>query len=53
MPFERRNALRHNYRDDVVFYLLTWAQLLESELLSTIQLPAELVNSAVLAVAQE
>ncbi|UOQ71156.1 hypothetical protein [Hymenobacter cellulosilyticus] len=44
MPFERRNALRHNYRDDVVYYLQTWAQLLETQLLGTIQLPAELVG---------
>jgi hypothetical protein len=44
MPFERRNTLRHNYRDDVVLYLQTWAQLLETQLLGTIQLPTELVS---------
>ena len=39
IPFERRNALRHNQRDDVVLYLRTWANLLEQELLSHIKLP--------------
>ncbi|SNC61853.1 hypothetical protein SAMN06265337_0552 [Hymenobacter gelipurpurascens] len=37
--FERRNALRHNQRDDVVLYLRTWANLLEGRLLADIQLP--------------
>lgn len=40
IPFERRNALEHNRRDDVVLYLKTWADLLESELLASIELPA-------------
>ncbi|TGE16387.1 hypothetical protein [Hymenobacter elongatus] len=44
LPFERRNALRHNQRDDVVLYLRTWAQLLENELLNDIQLPADLAR---------
>jgi len=35
IPFERRNALRHNQRDDVVLYLSTWADLLEQRLLAT------------------
>ncbi|QDA61790.1 hypothetical protein [Hymenobacter jejuensis] len=39
IPFERRNALRHNQRDDVVLYLRTWADLLENQLLAGIQLP--------------
>ncbi|GAB2965758.1 hypothetical protein GCM10027048_39650 [Hymenobacter coalescens] len=39
IPFERRQALRHNHRDDVVLYLRTWAQLLEDELLASIRLP--------------
>jgi hypothetical protein len=39
IPFERRDALRHNQRDDVVLYLRTWAALLEDELLGTITLP--------------
>lgn len=39
IPFERRNAMRHNQRDDVVLYLQTWATLLENELLASIQLP--------------
>ncbi|OUJ71788.1 hypothetical protein [Hymenobacter crusticola] len=39
IPFERRNTLRHNQRDDVVLYLRTWADLLEATLLAGIQLP--------------
>ena len=39
IPFERRNALRHNQRDDVVLYLRTWADLLEIDLLAGITLP--------------
>ena len=40
IPFERRNALRHNQRDDVVLYLRAWADLLEQDLLSHITLPS-------------
>jgi hypothetical protein len=43
IPFERRDALRHNQRDDVVLYLRTWADLLEQRLLDGIALP-ELVE---------
>lgn len=32
IPFEQRQTLRHNRRDDVVLYLLTWADLLEYQL---------------------
>ncbi len=39
IPFERRDQLRHNQRDDVVLYLRTWADLLEQPLLAGIQLP--------------
>lgn len=39
IPFERRNALRHNQRDDVVLYLRTWAALLEAELIDRLPLP--------------
>lgn len=39
IPFERRNTLRHNQRDDVVLYLRTWADLLENSLLAGISLP--------------
>jgi hypothetical protein len=39
IPFERRDAMRHNQRDDVVLYLRTWADLLEQELLAGIELP--------------
>ena len=46
IPFERRNALRHNQRDDVVLYLRTWADLLEAELLANIELPNLLAISA-------
>ncbi len=40
IPFERRDALRHNQRDDVVLYLQTWADLLERDLLAGIRLPS-------------
>jgi hypothetical protein len=40
IPFERRNALRHNQRDDVVLYLRAWADLLERQLVATLTLPA-------------
>lgn len=50
IPFARRDALRHNQRDDVVLYLRTWADLLEQELLAGITLPSLLpVPSTVLA----
>ena len=49
IPFERRNALRHNQRDDVVLYLRTWADLLENQLLDDIQLPHLLPAPVVLA----
>jgi hypothetical protein len=39
IPFERRNQLEFNRRDDVVLYLKTWADLLEAELLASIELP--------------
>jgi hypothetical protein len=35
---ERRNNLRHNFRDDVVIYLQEWANLLEEAYIETIQL---------------
>jgi hypothetical protein len=40
IPLERRQTLRHNYRDDVVLYLRTWARQLEDQLLATLPLPA-------------
>ncbi|MCB2410877.1 hypothetical protein [Hymenobacter lucidus] len=52
IPFERRNAMRHNQRDDVVLYLQIWAQLLEAQLLSTIQLPLEITFPAELVAAR-
>ncbi|MDB5267100.1 MAG: hypothetical protein JWP58_140 [Hymenobacter sp.] len=39
IPFERRDSLRHNQRDDVVLYMRTWADLLERDLLAGISLP--------------
>ena len=39
IPFERRDRLRHNQRDDVVLYMRTWADLLENQLLAGITLP--------------
>lgn len=41
IPFERRNALRHNQRDDVVLYLRTWADLLEERLLAPVALASK------------
>lgn len=38
IPGGRREALRHNYRDDVVLYLRTWARLLEDELVAGLPL---------------
>ncbi|MEM7551037.1 MAG: hypothetical protein AAF363_15235 [Bacteroidota bacterium] len=37
MPLEERN-LKHNHRDDVVKYMLCWADLLEEQLLSKISI---------------
>jgi hypothetical protein len=45
--FERRNALRHNQRDDVVLYLRTWADLLEERLFEGLSL-SELAESPLL-----
>lgn len=39
IPPERRNPMRHNTRADVVSYLTEWANLLEEELLATVELP--------------
>ena len=39
IPSERRQTLRHNYRDDVVLYLRTWAQLLEQQLVANLPVP--------------
>lgn len=40
IPFERRNAMRHNQRDDVVLYLRTWADVLEQQLVNSLSMPA-------------
>ncbi|GAB3833628.1 hypothetical protein [Hymenobacter jeollabukensis] len=47
IPAARREALRHNQRDDVVLYLRTWAQLLEAQWLAGIELPRLQLASAV------
>jgi hypothetical protein len=39
LPVEKR-YLKHNIKADVVLYLRTWAKLMETELLNTIELPA-------------
>jgi hypothetical protein len=41
MPFERRNELKHNVKEDVVYYLNTWANMLEDELLEDIKIDLE------------
>lgn len=38
LPREKR-YLRHNFRDDVILYIGTWADLLEEQLLAKIKLP--------------
>lgn len=48
IPLERRDQMRHNYREDVVLYLIEWANLLEEELLSSVQLPDFQIESAVI-----
>ncbi len=42
-PLEKR-FLKHNQRDDVVTYLRAWADMLEEQLLDTIELPELYVN---------
>lgn len=49
LPPEQRQALRHNYRDDVVLYLLTWAQLLEQQLVAHLPVPVAKVRQPVTA----
>lgn len=44
IPLERRNAMQHNNREDVVLYLQTWSSLLEEELLSQVTLPRYITN---------
>jgi hypothetical protein len=39
LPDSRRN-LRRNFRDDVVLYMLTWADLLETKAIAQVELPA-------------
>jgi hypothetical protein len=39
LPLDQR-ALQYNRRDDVILYMETWADLLEEQLLDTIQLPS-------------
>jgi hypothetical protein len=41
MPFERRNALQHNVKVDVVYYLKIWANILEEELYDDIKIDLE------------
>jgi hypothetical protein len=36
--------LKHNVRDDVVTYMLTWADMLEEKLLEKIKLPEEILR---------
>jgi hypothetical protein len=44
IPLERRDKMRHNYRDDVVLYLNEWANQLEEELLPNIKLDLSFMN---------
>lgn len=43
LPLEQRH-LKHNVRDDVVTYMLTWANMLEEKLLERIRLPREILE---------
>ncbi|PLK46474.1 MULTISPECIES: hypothetical protein [Emticicia] len=45
LPVEKR-YLRHNVREDVIVYLLEWANMLEEQLLETIELPDFLQETA-------
>ncbi len=38
MPQERRDTLQHNVKEDVIFYMLTWAEMLENELIKDIEI---------------
>ena len=49
IPFARRNALRHNQRDDVVLYLRTWADLLAQRLLAAAPSPRIVPAAALVA----
>ena len=40
------SALRHNNKNDVILYILAWANLLEEELLKDIHIPAHVMNSS-------
>jgi hypothetical protein len=44
IPLERRDKMRHNYRDDVMLYLNEWANQLEEELLPNIKLDLSFMN---------
>ncbi len=39
IPQEKREQLKHNKKEDVIFYIETWAQLLENELVDKVKLP--------------
>ena len=41
MPQERRESLQHNVREDVVYYMQTWAYMLENELIKDINIDLE------------
>jgi Zn-dependent M28 family amino/carboxypeptidase len=43
---ERGKKLYHNSKEDVVDYMLAWADLLEEKLLSNINLPENMAKSA-------
>lgn len=48
LPAEQRH-LKHNVRDDVVTYMLTWADMLEEKLLEKIKLPEEMLMQELVA----
>jgi hypothetical protein len=47
MPLERRNSLKHNDKADVVYYLNTWANMLEEQLLENISIDLSRITEKV------
>lgn len=43
---EKGKALSHNKKEDVVAYMLAWAEMLENELVESIKLPVNLLKEA-------
>jgi hypothetical protein len=46
IPFERRNKMRHNVREDVVLYMTEWARMLEEQLIPHIRIDLSFLATA-------